>query len=711
MSVAKKGQAKIVARARLMLLLGEQLITDEVAAISELVKNAYDADATKTIVTLFGLSEPKEGYIIVRDNGHGMTHDQAISSWLELGTLSKARGPDRTPQLTESGKRVCLGEKGLGRLAVHKLGYWTELVTRRTNSKSETRLVIDWTAYEQTKAFLGDIPVDWEVRTPQVFTGPGKQNGTQITVRQLRRKWNPSIIKKVHRNILSLKSPFADLTDFDIQIDIEDKLAPKPVPDWIDIIKTATYRLIGEVDSSGRMKFEYTFSRSDLPDLKREKNGLKDIRDPEQFSGDRKPLCGPFSLRFYVWDLLAKDKRAVLGDAAIYDEMIRPNSGIKVFRDGFRVLPYGNTDNDWLSMDMARVRQFEKHLSRNQIIGVVEISSEKNPQLIDKTDREGLIDNDSFRDFRSLTIGALSEFEAERFIDRRNLKEVLGRTRKGKTDRAVFSRNLTALKKKIDEQPTLSSITKFEIEKMISEAKTALDNLLTEKEQPLLVAATIGLTYMMPTHEVLRDVHEADKILKRMKKSETDARKHTQIDSVISNLNQADEIVRGIGRLMQQAPSRERFRLRKVAERAIDLMRFKFARNSIKYEILGSISLEAKGSERLMIILLLNLLDNSFYWLLRKKPEERRIRILIRKLDGNSALIVSDSGPGFEDDEIDIVTLPFFTRKPKGIGLGLYIADRIAKMNQGKLKLISQDDFPDLLSGGNIGVFLPKIRK
>ncbi len=89
MSVLKKGQARVATRARLMLLLGEQLITDEVAAVLELVKNAYDADATEAIVTLFHISEPSIGYITVKDNGHGMSLETVLSSWLELGTLSE----------------------------------------------------------------------------------------------------------------------------------------------------------------------------------------------------------------------------------------------------------------------------------------------------------------------------------------------------------------------------------------------------------------------------------------------------------------------------------------------------------------------------------------------------------------------------------------------------------------------------------------------
>jgi len=440
MNAVKKGEAHVTARARLMLLLGEQLITDEVAAISELVKNAYDADATKVVVTLFHISDPKTGHIVIRDNGHGMTSDVVLSSWLELGTLSKARGTDLKPRFSEKKKRPFLGEKGLGRLAVHKLGHRTELITRRIDADVETRLTIDWTAFEKSEGFLEEVPVNWEETSPNVFTESEFLSGTQITIRELQRAWNKDMIERTERSLRALKSPFKDLSDFDIIIKIEDDLAPiVRVHDMSEIIDKATYTFIGEIDEAGQLDYRYKFQRDDYPALSREVKGRKDARDPELFSNDRKPICGPIHLRFYSWDLSPQDQRAVLGDTQTYKEMIEPNTGIKVFRDGFRVLPYGNPDNDWLGMDLRRVRQFEERLSRNQAIGAVEISARTNPRLLDKTDREGLIDNEALRDFHSLVQNALTQFEAERYPDRRNLKEVTGRLLDRETDRTRFA--------------------------------------------------------------------------------------------------------------------------------------------------------------------------------------------------------------------------------------------------------------------------------
>ena len=135
-------------------------------------------------------------------------------------------------------------------------------------------------------------------------------------------------------------------------------------------------------------------------------------------------------------------------------------------------------------------------------------------------------------------------------------------------------------------------------------------------------------------------------------------------------------------------------------------MKNKLDRNGIKCEIEGSDKIRAKGKENLITVVLLNFLDNSFYWLLRKKIDQRQIKVMVGDYAGRPTIIVSDSGPGFEDNDINIVTLPFFTRKPDGMGLGLYIADRIAKLNGGNLRLLSPQDFPGLLSGANIAITL-----
>lgn len=708
MPVIKTGQAHVAVRARLMLLLGEQLITDEVAAVSELVKNSYDADAEEVKVTLHDPSNVEAGYIEVWDNGNGMSIETVLSSWLELGTLSKARGADRTPRLSETKKRIFLGEKGLGRLAVHKLGFITNLVTRRMGENVETNLTIDWTLFEQ-EGFLDQIPIKWEVTEPQIYKNSPK--GTCITVRKLRRAWTVPMMKEVQENILALKSPFADFSDFEIKIKVEDENAPEvKIPDMASLVKQATYTFTGSVDESGRLKYYYKFTRPDLPDLCREEPcKVREIKTQQMYSDDRKPTCGPFNVKIYSWDASPEDQKAVFGETSILRQMIRPNSGVKLFRDGFRVYPYGNPDSDWLGMDARRISQsFELRLSRSQVIGALEISSKTNPQLIDKTDREGLIGNQAYEDFVGLVLDAISTCENERFEDRRKLKKTLGRTRPEDYDKLVFTRNLAALSKMVWEQSKLPGEAKLALRNLIDQARDSLESILAEKEQPLLVAASFGITYLMPTHEIKRNIDEASKILRRMK--ETKGADDEKINAVISHLRTADSMIHGLAKLSMKSQE-EDFPIKRAAESALALMKDKLERNSIECKIEGTDKVKAKGRENLITILLLNFLDNSFYWLLRKKPNERQIKIFVGEYVNRPTIIVSDSGPGFEDHDINIVTLPFFTRKPDGMGLGLYIADRIARMNGGNLLLLEPNDFPGLLAGANIAVSLQNVEE
>src|SRR5207244_1733806 len=141
--------------------------------------------------------------------------------------------------------------------------------------------------------------------------------------------------------------------------------------------------------------------------------------------GDRrKPTCGPFKFQLFVWDLRAADKRAIFGDIKIYNQLVKPNAGIRLFRDRFRILPYGNVDDDWLSLDARRVGgRFESKISRNQIFGTIEITSKNNPGLRDKSDRGGLINNEAFKDFVDLVHKAIGVFERNRFFDHNLVEE------------------------------------------------------------------------------------------------------------------------------------------------------------------------------------------------------------------------------------------------------------------------------------------------
>ena len=195
-------------RARVLQLLGDELISSARLAVFELVKNAYDADATNVNVRLDLVSRQKPSITIV-DDGEGMTLDILQSVWLVPGDEYRQKQRMSLIRSPIHG-RLPLGEKGLGRFAVHKLGNRIRLVTRAQHS-DECVVEIDWNELI-AKPFLDEAPVRITVRPPKVFTD-GK-TGTQIKVTQLRTIWTRGETRRLHNQITSICSPFEEPAAF-----------------------------------------------------------------------------------------------------------------------------------------------------------------------------------------------------------------------------------------------------------------------------------------------------------------------------------------------------------------------------------------------------------------------------------------------------------------------------------------------------------------
>lgn len=701
-----------------MTLLGDQLITDEVAAVSELVKNSYDADAKVVEVHIENSFNPDTGKIRIIDWGNGMDLQTIEKGWLEIATISKSRAPGEKQRLSPIFKRSILGEKGLGRLSVHKLGLVTEIVSRARSEEDkivdkEVVLKLDWVMFEDTQKFLEQIPVDLYERSPEVFVGvddEGQPNhGTQIIITKLKRAWTTDMLRELYLKSQVISSPISGTRGFRVDPDFKElDLKKEELVDYVEIAKSSIYSFKGNVSSVGELAYTYQFSHPNHPELKRTENKTTGILDPENFPERRNPRCGPFALTLYSWELTTEDKRLVFGDAKFFRDVVEPNTGVKVYRDGFRVLPYGDEDNDWLGLDQRRTRRFALHVSRNQVIGFVDIKTEDNPWLIDKSDREGLIDNDQYRDFYNLVLNAFQVFENLRLGDREKIKEREGRTLEARRER--FARSMNRLQAKLNEPvfQKLPAERRLELQELVTETRSDFETILEETEQPLLVAAGIGLSVLIPTHEVRRGLLEVTKILKTARDQDPESLAAESIQEALRLLDQIDKIIGGLVKLQQKSGYDERFPPLRAIEFAETLYGNRLTRRNIDYSKDLRISFEISGSSRQLALVIENMLDNSTYWLDRNPVGERHIKVITDYIDGSPAIIVSDDGPGIQED-IDTITLPFITRKPKGLGLGLFIARRIAENHDAKLVLLSQNDLPGLLRGANIGiVFLQK---
>lgn len=692
----KSGTGYFKPRARLLVLLGEQLITNEIIAIVELVKNAYDADATEAKIILENVTSQGKEKIIVRDNGTGMDLDTILDVWLEPATEFRKKQREDEQRTPKFG-RLPLGEKGIGRFAAHKLGNTIELVTRAEGNKEEILVEVDWLKFE--KGYLDEIPVIWEIRYPEVFKD--ETWGTMITIENLRKTWDKKVVKRLYEKLQALNSPFLEKTDFKITLEApEFKGVLREAPQLSEIFDKAVYLLEGKVNENGILHFDYRFHNPAFEWLKRSiKEDMEEVRDPKKFENKRKPFCGPFSVKFYVWDL----DPATLGETitrVFYQNYVKPHTGIRIYRDGFRVWPYGEEDDDSFGLDIRRVNNPTQAVSRNQILGIVEISSPANSELRDKTDREGLISNREYEDFRELIIGCISVLEVERRKD----KDKVDALREKKKPGDEVHRAIGGLKEKMERRDHWDTYKED-----VSKIESAYNQRIREVLEPLLVSAGLGIAYILPVHEIIRNIGDMEKslstLIEDLKKTGTGDEITGRLVQILQTTDITNDIVRGVGKITRKGKP-EVFSMYSVVRDALDITKLRLKRNNILIEIYEKEKIKIRGIKNMVITALLNLIDNSSYWLLHRGSERKIIIRMDHNNEGKPRIIVSDNGLGIKDDP-SLLVQPFFTRKPDGMGLGLYIVDRIMKAHDGNIQFLFKGDEEGLLEGANIALVFP----
>lgn len=165
-------------RARMLVQLGDQLIKNESIALVELVKNAYDADASYVSITMNNIDQQANGEIIIKDDGWGMDLNTILNVWLEPGSDSKSNIIEENRRSPKG--RLPIGEKGIGRFGVHKLGNEIEMVTKKVNGK-EYCVHINWELFTKTK-YLNEIPIPVIEREQPIDFSP-KESGTILRIK------------------------------------------------------------------------------------------------------------------------------------------------------------------------------------------------------------------------------------------------------------------------------------------------------------------------------------------------------------------------------------------------------------------------------------------------------------------------------------------------------------------------------------------------
>lgn len=684
-------------RARLLLELGNQLIKEEGIALFELVKNAYDADATKTSVTLKDIDLLKKGKIIICDDGCGIDWNTIKNVWLEPGTDyrdEQVRKGQKTPKF----HRTPMGQKGIGRFGAHKLGKKILLITR-SRKQQEIVVEIDWSEFEKKK-YLEDVPVTIKEREPEMFTG--KKTGTYIRISNLWNPWTRGMVRNVYRATNSICSPFNSPDSFRTEFRLEDR----DKEDWLEglmswkearnakLFKATCYL------ENNKLSYIYEFvpwktmtrvtgRRAKMPNKNQTKIRMTD-EDKESINLGKYRI-GKVQIDLYIYDLDTNLLALGINDKKGLKEFLRFNGGLRVYRDGVRVYDYGEPGNDWLDLGVRRVNVPTERISNNIMIGAVSISRNDSIDLVEKTNREGFVENKAVRQFRKAALCALTHIEAERKKDKGRLRAAYAKT----TYKEPVFDAISDLRTKIEKRGLIKELGGY---------LTRIENDYRDVREKLLTSAGAGLSLSIV-------IHEMDKIIKELSLT---IEKQKAPDKIRTLTKRLAELIEGYAALVRRGGP--------AKMKASDLIRqalfnVNYRLNVHKVKVIDGSSKQndfvVKCSKRLILGAIMNIIDNSLWWLANKNPAQKVIYIApSRELSEGSAIVIADNGSGIIDSLEDI-TQPFFTRKPDGMGLGLHITDEVMKAHKGSFKIIEKGEIrvPKEIDGAAVALIFPEEKK
>lgn len=702
-----KNSYKIRPAGRHLLTIGRDLIQDNYAAIVELVKNAYDADS-ESVEIHFKATEklsknesdiPEKGIVItVRDYGHGMSQDTVINKWMVPSTTDKLER-----RMSPLG-RIMQGRKGIGRYAASMLGSTLLLETISLNAE-KTTVLVDWRDFEKSE-YLDDVEILVESHSTK------EPQGTTLTIEggsDYYKEWNKKQFTNLNFELKKLISPVQNsidkaAQDFQIHLkisgftDIEDSeetIAPYPIFDLFD------YKISGKIHSDGKGTLTYALQKA-----------RNTVDEAISFNLGEPTGCGDliFDIRVYdrekesIEQLIhrgLKDNNGNYVGNLLARQILNDSNGIGVYRNGFRIRPLGDPEFDWLKLNEKRIQKPAQKIGSNQVIGYVLIGSEEESDLIEKSARDGLRDNNAYKQLQKITNDVIKELEIRRFSFRRKagLSKPALKVEK-ELNRILSFDNLKQIVHKKLIAGGMNAKSAEEVIELISKEEEEKSQTVEEIRQAIATyqgQATLGKIMNVVLHEGRRplnyfrnEVPRIDRFIKKYK--ETNDFEHIEkIESIahntVSNAKTFSDLFLRLDPLaMGKRPAKRQLSIENEISNCFAIFRQQMEDKGIKFKISGSAIIEAWQQD--IAAIFTNLIENSIFWLSEKNTDIREVMIsIITEKNSLSYIDFRDTGPGIESNLIEdnLIFEPQFSTKPGGTGIGLAIAGEAADRNGLKL--------------------------
>ncbi|AQH00426.1 hypothetical protein A9R05_15610 [Burkholderia sp. KK1] len=664
-------------------------------------------------------------FIEVEDWGHGMTVEQVDERFLTIGTSHRAKN-------VEDSNGDPLGEKGIGRLSCMRLGRKLTLRTVRKEQPRYAVLEVDWAR------LYGDLDLTLEQFAVAAKKGETKEKpdekGTLVRVEDLQSDWTPDAVDAlVVRELAKLQNPFdrklarlvLTLKYNGGKVGLQTAMDTRWMSEWHGYFKADFNEREVQGESqmclSGQVKYRPPPTGSkdsiaiDEADVFVTLEGLASfaadkaqplIKGGTEGAGERYvglDTLGPFSVEAYWFN--RQRKRLELDNheekEAFSTWMTKWGGGLLVYRDGYRVYPYANPEDDWLELDQVALRKRSYKLNRGQFVGYVAITRKGNPALVDQTNRQGIVDSPEKRRLvfilqkliweelgaliakheRKATKVALSSVtEISKIIDERS-KEA--------------KKQITAIELQAPEQAEKIHKLRAYIDEIEAGWQKAKDTIKRQEKSTEVYVhlAGVGMLTEFIVHEMQRTTRNTLAQL-----TAGSRKKDPALEPLFQQLKSLEKRLRILN--PTSIPGRQRrsvVNVSTVLSTLLDAHTAQFERHDVQPDA------TLKGFESFVVEgyvyqIFENLISNSIYWVGNRRaylsqapegPTPYQGGITVDVDAGARTVYFSDNGPGIEPSDSRKIFEPFFSKKPdQGRGIGLHIVRRLCDESDIQISLL-----------------------
>ncbi|GLU45406.1 ATP-binding protein [Allomuricauda sp. NBRC 101325] len=682
--------------------LGKELVGKSETAVSELVKNSYDADARNVEVNFINAHQ-KGGSLEIDDDGLGMTLNQLKSGFMTISSTDKIHEPT-SPRF----HRARAGRKGIGRFATQRLGRKLVIITQNLKSERAIKLTIDWEAYQ--------INMDLtKIHNEVEEVSKIKPEGTKLIVENLRETWSDKGIERIYRYVSELFQPnYLSLEGRNHSIaNQEDKsfnVKFKRTDGGQTINIASPQKLLfnkrlaeieGSVDSNGKGTVSVTS----------ESLGLKGEIIPVLHSNNTNNYQViknvNFKAYYFIYNRTDYYQGVTKLELSNILKQAKTAGGIRLYRNGFRVLPYGEPEDDWLNLDIRYAAESgltNIPFGTNNLFGFVEIIDREGEYFQETASREGLLDTNAFIE--------LTDFLKKGLLTARHriMEEVtlLRNQKAGSSTSYTVLDNETSIKEELEQLD--SNLKTDQVRKEIRDKVVSIRKkyaLLLEELAMLRILASLGLTIGEFTHEIIQFTPTINGYISKLSEL---GQNNEETLSILQNLERAfanfTSYTSYFNATISENTSRE---VKPILISEVVKMFY----NTIQEDLLKQnfvMEIESYGYDLYTTSMHISEWNSILYNLytnakkaIKRQGVQGKLKIVTGEEEGKIYMEFSDNGDGIPEENVDRIFNAFFTTsipvgfdgsiedRLTGTGLGLKIVRDIVSAYKGEIALIDPE--------------------